>query len=195
MKIRIFNNVGGNNIRFNGGTVTFPIVLPGDPTQPLEAATKQYIDNNYATKQYVDSNFATKQYVNNIISTATSNINIYPNINFIIRPSLASIATYEIYYLILSIVAPSGLTNPDFWSISDGTLTVKNEVGTIVLTQSFSGTATNTSYGIGWMVYDGYFTTMGGIYTITVSGTLVYDNQLNIPFTKSETITVYSDAP
>ncbi|NYW24434.1 hypothetical protein C6506_28485, partial [Escherichia coli] len=34
---------------FNGGPVAFPIILPGDPTQPLEASTKQYVDNSIAT--------------------------------------------------------------------------------------------------------------------------------------------------
>jgi hypothetical protein len=44
-----YSCVGGfyaNGTLFNGGTVTNPIALPADPTLPLQAATKQYVDNH-----------------------------------------------------------------------------------------------------------------------------------------------------
>jgi hypothetical protein len=44
-----YSCVGGhyaNGTLFNGGTITNPITLPADPTLPLQAATKQYVDNH-----------------------------------------------------------------------------------------------------------------------------------------------------
>lgn len=39
-----------NFLPLSGGTVTGPITLPGDPTQPLQATTKQYVDQNIRSK-------------------------------------------------------------------------------------------------------------------------------------------------
>lgn len=44
-------NVGaGNYLSTAGGTMTGPIMLPGSPSAPLQAATKGYVDQGYATK-------------------------------------------------------------------------------------------------------------------------------------------------
>lgn len=37
-----------NKLNLTGGTVTGPITLPGSPTQPLQAATKSYVDTSIA---------------------------------------------------------------------------------------------------------------------------------------------------
>ena len=37
--------VTGDYVKISGDTMTGPLVLPGDPTQDLEAATKQYVDS------------------------------------------------------------------------------------------------------------------------------------------------------
>ena len=46
MRINILNQDGHLTSGFNlaGGTVNGPLELVGNPTQPMEAATKQYID-------------------------------------------------------------------------------------------------------------------------------------------------------
>jgi hypothetical protein len=44
-------NVGGGNfLPTAGGTMTGPIVLPGNPSAPLQAATKGYVDSGIASK-------------------------------------------------------------------------------------------------------------------------------------------------
>lgn len=44
-------NVGGGSfLSTAGGTMTGPILLPGNPSAPLQAATKQYVDSGIASK-------------------------------------------------------------------------------------------------------------------------------------------------
>ena len=44
-KILKSGGYGAGGIGSNGGVVNGPLVLPGDPVNPLEASTKQYVDN------------------------------------------------------------------------------------------------------------------------------------------------------
>lgn len=46
--ITLSNSVNGAMLTLanNGSTFASPVTLPGDPTQPLQAATKQYVDNS-----------------------------------------------------------------------------------------------------------------------------------------------------
>ena len=41
-------DVGGDYVKKTGDTMTGPLVLPGDPAENLQAATKQYVDNSAA---------------------------------------------------------------------------------------------------------------------------------------------------
>jgi len=38
-------DVSGDYVKKTGDTMSGPLVLPGNPTQPLEAATKEYVDS------------------------------------------------------------------------------------------------------------------------------------------------------
>jgi hypothetical protein len=42
---------------YTGGTVTGPITLPSDPTAPLHASTKQYVDNRITSVNATFSNY------------------------------------------------------------------------------------------------------------------------------------------
>lgn len=45
----VINTVSSLKIESSYATFTVPVRLPADPTQPMEAATKQYVDNLVGT--------------------------------------------------------------------------------------------------------------------------------------------------
>ena len=48
----ITTNALGGYLELAGGTLIGQLILAGDPTQNLEAVTKQYVDNKYSTETW-----------------------------------------------------------------------------------------------------------------------------------------------
>ena len=72
----------------SGDTMTGPLVLPADPTTALQAATKQYVDNNSMTQAASDA-----RYVNVAGDTMTGVLNIQPATGgaaFVLNPTAAA---------------------------------------------------------------------------------------------------------
>ena len=104
------DNISGDlsgKVNKAGDTMTGPLVLPGDPTQPLEAATKQYVDkmlplaggtmtgnlllngdptqdNGAATKKYVDAHAGGATPIQEIATLPGGKVSVDPNSGMLI---------------------------------------------------------------------------------------------------------------
>ena len=112
--------------QFNGGTVLNPIVLPGDPTQPLQAATKQYTDGRFAQGGAVSNPItlpadpasalqaATKQYADQAGLLGTTAANIAPTAAGAIAANQQQFTDGTNYWCAGTIYCPNGIYIDDF---------------------------------------------------------------------------------
>lgn len=103
-------------LQLTGGTMTGPLILSGTPTQPFQAATKQYIDNMIAA---TNNNFA--NYLPLAGGTITGNLSVGGNVMLSADPTASLQAATKNY---VDVRTSGIIAIPD--APSDGTSYMRN---------------------------------------------------------------------